>query len=280
MDKTDKKLINCPVCDKQFMESDIEAHVNRCLFLNSTETNKNLPKKRSVSPVLSSSYKDARNNEYISPSKKAKKNNFEGFFSQKMPNDPNHNSAQSSQELKAENISTDFALKSSMLTDFAPKKSRPSMESTLNKDSLFSKEFKKHSSSTDELYQKSTSSKESLMNKSPTTCKISTHEPAINSKKPTVNSLKDPLSFSTPLAKMVQPKSINDFCGQAHVLGENAALRSLLKNGDIPNMVLWGPPGCGKTSLAGIIEQMCKEQPKRLKFVSLCAATAGKYIDS
>ncbi|GLV41533.1 hypothetical protein CBL_06762 [Carabus blaptoides fortunei] len=40
-------------------------------------------------------------------------------------------------------------------------------------------------------------------------------------------------------------------------------------------MILWGPPGCGKTSLAGVVHGLCKEDPKRLKFVSLCAANAG-----
>ncbi|EFA03020.2 ATPase WRNIP1 [Tribolium castaneum] len=100
------------------------------------------------------------------------------------------------------------------------------------------------------------------------------------SKKPKTSSStsttkENPLTFTTPLAKQLQPKCLDDFMGQSHVLGENTVLRTLLEKGDIPNMVLWGPPGCGKTSLSGVIQGICKSNPTKLKFVSLCAATAG-----
>ncbi|RZC38371.1 ATPase WRNIP1-like, partial [Asbolus verrucosus] len=83
------------------------------------------------------------------------------------------------------------------------------------------------------------------------------------------------LTFTVPLAKQLQPKNLDDFVGQSHVLGENTVLRSLLAKGEVPNMILWGPPGCGKTSLSGVIQGMCKNNPTKLKFVSLCAATSG-----
>lgn len=83
------------------------------------------------------------------------------------------------------------------------------------------------------------------------------------------------LSFVTPLAKQVQPKSLDDFFGQNHVLGQNTVLRTLLEKRAIPNMILWGPPGCGKTSLANVINEICKENPKKLKFVGMCAANCG-----
>lgn len=83
------------------------------------------------------------------------------------------------------------------------------------------------------------------------------------------------LDFTIPLAKQVQPKGLDDFFGQNQVLGKSTALRALLAKGEIPNMILWGPPGCGKTSLAGIIHHMCKSKPKEYKFVSMCAATSG-----
>lgn len=83
------------------------------------------------------------------------------------------------------------------------------------------------------------------------------------------------LSFIIPLAKQVQPNTFEDFFGQSNVLGEDTILRSLLENGDIPNMILWGPPGCGKTSLAGVVCQICKKQPTKLKFVSLSAINSG-----
>lgn len=53
-------------------------------------------------------------------------------------------------------------------------------------------------------------------------------------------------SFVVPLAKQVQPNNLKDFVGQNHVFGENSVLRNLFDKGDIPNLILWGPPGCGK----------------------------------
>lgn len=78
-----------------------------------------------------------------------------------------------------------------------------------------------------------------------------------------------------PLAKRLQPTSLNDFYGQNQVLGKNSILRSLLEKNEIPNMILWGPPGCGKTSLSNVINEMCKQDPKKYKFISLCATSCG-----
>ncbi|KAJ8982030.1 hypothetical protein NQ317_007740 [Molorchus minor] len=82
-------------------------------------------------------------------------------------------------------------------------------------------------------------------------------------------------SFIVPLATQVQPKTLDDFFGQSQVLGKNTVLRSLLEKGEVPNMILWGPPGCGKTSLSAIIHEMCKRNPQKYKFVALCAASTG-----
>lgn len=83
------------------------------------------------------------------------------------------------------------------------------------------------------------------------------------------------LSFLVPLAKQVTPKSFDDFFGQSKVLGKETVLRNLLEKGEIPNMILWGPPGCGKTSLSTVICELCKKEPTKYKFVSLCAASCG-----
>ncbi|XP_018336143.1 ATPase WRNIP1 [Agrilus planipennis] len=80
---------------------------------------------------------------------------------------------------------------------------------------------------------------------------------------------------NVPLAKKIKPKHLEDFYGQNHVLGKNTSLYHLLQNKEIPNMILWGPPGCGKTCLAGIINEICNENPKQFKFVNLCAASTN-----
>jgi putative ATPase len=74
-----------------------------------------------------------------------------------------------------------------------------------------------------------------------------------------------------PLAELVRPQSLEAFAGQKHLIGENGILRKLISQDDIPSMILWGPPGVGKTSLARIIANITKS-----KFMQLSAVAAGK----
>lgn len=57
----------------------------------------------------------------------------------------------------------------------------------------------------------------------------------------------------TPLAERMRPKTLADYMGQDHILGENSGLRKAIESGHIPSMIFWGPPGVGKTTLAQII---------------------------
>lgn len=56
-----------------------------------------------------------------------------------------------------------------------------------------------------------------------------------------------------PLAELLRPKMLNDVIGQSHLIGENAPIRKLLSSGKLQSMILWGPPGVGKTTLANIL---------------------------
>ena len=56
-----------------------------------------------------------------------------------------------------------------------------------------------------------------------------------------------------PLASRVRPETLEEFAGQEHLLGKGNVLRRLIENDQIPSMIFWGPPGVGKTTLAGII---------------------------
>lgn len=73
-----------------------------------------------------------------------------------------------------------------------------------------------------------------------------------------------------PLAERLRPKELSEFSGQEHLVGENAVLRKVIESGNIPSFILWGPPGVGKTTLAGIIANTLKRP-----FFSLSAVHSG-----
>ncbi len=59
--------------------------------------------------------------------------------------------------------------------------------------------------------------------------------------------------MNQPLAERLRPKTLDDYLSQQHLIGESGALRQQIKQGMIPSMIFWGPPGVGKTTLANII---------------------------
>ncbi len=73
-----------------------------------------------------------------------------------------------------------------------------------------------------------------------------------------------------PLAARMRPRTLDEFVGQEHLVGERKILRRLLEAGRTPSMVFWGPPGSGKTTLARIIASLTDA-----RFVSMSAVSAG-----
>lgn len=73
-----------------------------------------------------------------------------------------------------------------------------------------------------------------------------------------------------PLADKMRPKNLADFVGQKHLLGKGKPLRKLIEKGEISSMILWGPPGSGKTSLARLVARYTKSH-----FEEFSAVTAG-----
>ena len=76
--------------------------------------------------------------------------------------------------------------------------------------------------------------------------------------------------MSQPLAERLRPRTLDDYIGQKHLVGEGAVLRQMIESGRISSFILWGPPGVGKTTLAQIIAHKL-ETP----FYTLSAVTSG-----
>jgi len=73
-----------------------------------------------------------------------------------------------------------------------------------------------------------------------------------------------------PLAERMRPSSLNELIGQEHLVGENGVLRTVINSGSLPSMILWGPPGVGKTTIANIIANEIKSP-----FFTISAVSAG-----
>lgn len=76
--------------------------------------------------------------------------------------------------------------------------------------------------------------------------------------------------MSAPLAERLRPQTLDDYIGQKHLLGKGSVLRRMIDSGRIPSIILWGPPGVGKTTLAHIISNTLES-----KFYMLSAINSG-----
>lgn len=76
--------------------------------------------------------------------------------------------------------------------------------------------------------------------------------------------------MNQPLAERMRPRSLDDYIGQSHLVGQGSIIRRMIESGNVASFILWGPPGVGKTTLARIIANTTKSP-----FYTLSAVTAG-----
>src|SRR5438477_1630183 len=81
---------------------------------------------------------------------------------------------------------------------------------------------------------------------------------------------KETKAKAQPLAERMRPKTLDEFVGQKHLVGPDKPIRQMIENNDVVSMILWGPPGVGKTTLALIIAQQVKAE-----YIQLSAVSSG-----
>src|ERR1700680_2367694 len=82
-----------------------------------------------------------------------------------------------------------------------------------------------------------------------------------------------------PLAARMRPRNLDEFVGQAHLVGPGSPLRALIETDRLSSVILWGPPGTGKTSLASIIASATRAFYIEVSAVSAGVADVRKAID-
>lgn len=87
------------------------------------------------------------------------------------------------------------------------------------------------------------------------------------------------MSILVPLAERIRPQQLDELVGQDHLTGKNSILRIAIENGRIPSMILWGPPGTGKTTIATIIANTLKAPIFQLSAISSGVKDVRAVID-
>ena len=88
------------------------------------------------------------------------------------------------------------------------------------------------------------------------------------------------MNSSAPLAERTRPQTLDDLVGQEHLTGKGSVLRTAIENGKIPSMILWGPPGTGKTTIANIIAHTLNVPYFQLSAISSGVKEVREVIDT
>ena len=86
--------------------------------------------------------------------------------------------------------------------------------------------------------------------------------------------------MSAPLAERLRPRSLDEYIGQSHLVGENGVFRRFLESGNVPSFILWGPPGVGKTSLAKLVASALDRPFFTLSAINSGVKDVREVIDS
>ena len=92
------------------------------------------------------------------------------------------------------------------------------------------------------------------------------------------HSMEGRLRTAAPLADRMRPKNVEEFAGQEHIIGPGTVLRQSVDSGYVPSLVLWGPPGTGKTTLASLIASRVDAHFERISAVASGVADLRRVV--
>ncbi|XP_012567060.1 ATPase WRNIP1 [Hydra vulgaris] len=244
--------IQCPICLQHVVQTDIEVHVEKCL-----------------EPQKKESYTLRQKSSSIVPS------DVNPFFKKKTP-------IKRKSTEKRDFESNDKKKKKKTPLINSSTHAKPSIRDILdqNNNNVSNTEFESFFSSNEEKENKSPVKLEAIGSNFNEKFDENNFFPiSPDSFKPTkykkeIGKLKSLLLGDIPLAEQMRPNNFDNFYGQ-NSFGAKNLLKELFVSNKIPSLILWGPPGCGKTSFAHIISRRCKESDSKYRFVTLSATMAG-----
>ncbi|XP_038069708.1 ATPase WRNIP1-like isoform X2 [Patiria miniata] len=254
------QLAHCPICNREFPMQSINKHIDSCL-LEEHGTENDLKSDSEAETFLSPSRKRAR----LSSEDREKGEQGENRDSKKSEEVENDKESKKRKKInqwgsllrpggKSSKADTDGLTPNKKKTKVATEIPRHDDSRRLPSDAT-----------TPSLSSRSHSSPP-LMNPSTQGSKPSPLGPFAKKSVSTKTEFR-------PLAERVRPLSFAEFVGQETAVGHQSLLRQLLESDVVPSLIFWGPPGCGKTTLANIIAQRAKASGKT-RFVSMSATLA------
>lgn len=210
MTLTAVECVQCPVCFKNFGPAEINGHLDECLLIVGAVDSDQSPSVDSGPPEKKQRFR--RNGDAEAPRSPCV-NNTTGptmfsLFNNNKNKSPLNNGSLSNKQAAAAAAATATKV---------------------------SKGIKRGVDQLDEAAEPGPSGEETVKN--PTAVSVG-QRPGL--------SLRSLLTLDKPLAEMLRPNSLDEYFGQSKVIGEQTLIRSLLDTQDIPSLILWGPPGCGK----------------------------------